>query len=577
MKLLKLLSRQGGISDTVFSTPTLGCAGTFLLRVRARACHSILRLDGCLKTRDHFLDLAQVSLTSAERAEQAKYTGHLIYNSFHGNNNTVPPPVSGVPPPQPGIDSSSIDTRMMEGAGEGAKLSSVRRTFLLYTLFDLGLMFILWVIYTQLIGEQGYKAFKEQVQQYNFKTSLFDCVMLSAYRVTILLLTYGLFRSSKCYMVAFCTAVTCVMLITKIFIFDFDGTRSRNNPLSYCLIIISFVISWSETWFVDFKMIPYEIKMRNKIASRFAPGYGSTFIGAGRSRADDLRSIMTEDNTFYSPLDSPEGSDTEEDGTRRSSSRQHRSPQASCLGPAFGIRQDPLGVEDLLTVDTIKAVEDNDYIKLARHCFEVLWTYLQSPESEWKLEKGTSVEEGLVHSKRVKGIGKIFRLKCYIDMPQQELYDYINTKPEEQSDWNTTVKECRVLQVVDGHTDILYIVSNEQGGGAIQSRDFVTMRNWGQRDGIFLSSGMSVKHPDMPPQKSYIRGQNGMGGYVFAVHPEDPDKTLFYWFMNTDIKGWFPQKLIDANLASVVVNFHHDLAKQVEKLKQDKLHQAAPT
>lgn len=482
-------------------------------------------------------DLAQVSLTSAERAEQAKYTGHLIYNSIHGNNNLAPPPVPAnplIPPILPGVDSSS-DTQAMSGLEEDGKMSSVRRTFCLYALFDLGLMFILWVIYTQLIGQPGYEAFEDQVHRYNFKTSLFDTVMLSAVRITILLLAYGLYRLSRCWVVGFCTALTCGFLIAKIFIFDFEGTKSNNNPLSYCLIIISFVLSWSETWFVDFKMLPAEHKMKSRAVDKYVRGYGS--FGGGRGlRSDDLRSIMTEDNTFYSPLDSPEGSDTEENTGGRRLSRQQRSSQ------------------------------DNDYIRLARHSVEVLWAYLHSPETEWKLEKGTSVEEGMVHSKKVQGVGKVFRLKCSIDIPRRDLYDYINTKPEEQTDWNATVKECRVLQVVDEHSDILYIVSNELGGGTIQSRDFISLRSWVEKDGILLSAGMSVKHPDMPPQKSYIRAHNGIGGYCYEVHPADPNKTLFTWFMNTDIKGWFPQKLIDANLASVLVDFQRDITKQAKKL-----------
>ncbi|GFR84251.1 StAR-related lipid transfer protein 3 [Elysia marginata] len=451
-------------------------------------------------------DLAQVSLTSAERAEQAKYSGHLIYNSIHGNNNVVPPPAAATnppPPPLPQVGSSS-ETPAMDGLEEDGKMSSVRRTFCLYTLFDLGLMFILWVIYTQLIGEPGYKAFEDQ--------------MLSAVRMTILLLAYGLYRLSRCWVVGF------------------EGTKSNNNPLSYCLIIISFVLSWSETWFVDFKILPTERKMKFKAIDKYGRGYGS-FAGGRGLRSDDLRSIMTEDNTFYSPLDSPDG--------YTFSGRSRDKYECQLLSQAEGT--------------------DNDYIRLAKHSVEVLWTYLRSPETEWKLEKGTSVEEGLVHSKKVQGVGKVFRLKCYIDIPRQELYDYINTKPEEQTDWNATVKECRVLQVVDDHSDILYIVSNELGGGAIQSRDFVSLRSWVEKNGILLSAGMSVKHPDMPTQKNYIRGLDSSVGRGLAPWPRgrrfEPQPSTVQ-----PLLGWFPQKLIDANLASVLVDFHRDITKQAKKL-----------
>ena len=39
---------------------------------------------------------------------------------------------------------------------------------------------------------------------------------------------------------------------------QFGGTASSRNPLSYCLLIISFVLAWVETWFMDFKVLPWE-------------------------------------------------------------------------------------------------------------------------------------------------------------------------------------------------------------------------------------------------------------------------------------------------------------------------------
>ena len=43
------------------------------------------------------------------------------------------------------------------------------------------------------------------------------------------------------------------------------GDSSR-NPLSYVLLIISFVLAWVETWFLDFKVLPWERKELQKLA-----------------------------------------------------------------------------------------------------------------------------------------------------------------------------------------------------------------------------------------------------------------------------------------------------------------------
>ena len=42
--------------------------------------------------------------------------------------------------------------------------------------------------------------------------------------------------------------------------------ESSRNPLSYVLLIISFVLAWVETWFLDFKVLPWERKELQKLA-----------------------------------------------------------------------------------------------------------------------------------------------------------------------------------------------------------------------------------------------------------------------------------------------------------------------
>ncbi|KAH9524307.1 StAR- lipid transfer protein 3 [Bulinus truncatus] len=488
-----------------------------------------------------------VRSSDAVREQQAKEAGHLIYSSTHSEENTtvtLPSNLSSTRMPPPVSDAWSYSL------GQG-RMSTVRRTFCLLVLFDLILTFILWVIYTQLIGQQGYQAFDEQVLKYDFKSSLFDSVMLAAYRFTLLLLAYALFRIRHWWMIAVCTATTCAVLIAKIFIFDFEGTKSSNNPLSYCLIIISFVLAWAETWFMDFKVLPQEQKalerLRQSGISNYGPNYGSIYVPIRPSgRPDDMRSLLTEDATFYSPVESPAESDEEEvpQGANGGQPSAYVSAQSSR----------PL------------TRQENEYIKLAKHSWDVLWTYVSSPDSDWNLETGVDETTGVVHSKKVRSVGKVFRLKGVVDLPAKQLYEDMTFKPELQSTWNKAIKECRVLQVVDDHTDILYNIAAEIAGGVITSRDFVSLRTWGQRDGLYIGAGMAVTHPDMPPQKNYVRGTNGAGGWVYEIHPKDAQKTLFYWYMNTDIKGWFPQALIDANMAKVLMDFLQDLRKHVKDI-----------
>ncbi|XP_035825874.1 stAR-related lipid transfer protein 3-like [Aplysia californica] len=124
--------------------------------------------------------------------------------------------------------------------------------------------------------------------------------------------------------------------------------------------------------------------------------------------------------------------------------------------------------------------------------------------------------------------------------------------------------------MVDDNTDILYNIAAEVAGGVITSRDFVSLRTWGQREGMYISAGMGVNHPDKPPQKAYVRGKNGVGGWVYKPVEGEPNKCLFLWFMNTDIGGWFPQRLIDVNMAKVLMDFNRDLQAHVRELKSSR-------
>lgn len=65
------------------------------------------------------------------------------------------------------------------------------------------------------------------------------------------------------------------------------------------------------------------------------------------------------------------------------------------------------------------------------------------------------------------------------------------------------------LQPIDSHTDVSYQVSAEAVGGAISTRDFVNVRHWGHvdegDDRVYVSAGVSVTHPAMPPQPKRVR------------------------------------------------------------------------
>nr|WEY07736.1 sex hormone synthesis StAR3 [Sinohyriopsis cumingii] len=421
---------------------------------------------------------------------------------------------------------------------DNGRMTSVRRTFCLFVAFDLILTFILWVIYTQLIGDNPiWSAFNKQVAQYNFKTSLFDTVMIAAARFTFLILGYALFRLRHWWVISITTTMTCVYLLGKCFLFEFNGQFfGGKNPLSYVLLIVCFVIAWLETWFLDFKVIPHEKKLLRNVSS-----YDSERDPLLHNY-NTYESTATNDNgEFYSPQATPEGSDDE---------TERKEPSSTSHGHSR---------------------KEGDLLKLVHEAWDAAWE-LFTVRDGWKLEGGKNVHEGIVQSTYIKKYGrKVFRLQGIIDYPPKMLWEEMIQGLGDSPKWNPTAIECRTLQVLEDNIDVQYNVSAEALGGLISARDFISVRKWGYREGSFVSIGCGCTHPDMPPQKKYVRGDNGPGGWMFQPIENEPDRCLFTWLVNTNLKGWLPHAVVDQGFSSVLMEYLKILRGHIEDVKQSKL------
>lgn len=87
---------------------------------------------------------------------------------------------------------------------------------------------------------------------------------------------YGMLQIDHWFVVAITTTVSCGFLITKVFYFEWPASQ---QPFEVFLIIIAFVISWFEAWFLDSRMIPQE-------------EYSRTVTQGELIRSDDLPSCI---------------------------------------------------------------------------------------------------------------------------------------------------------------------------------------------------------------------------------------------------------------------------------------------
>eukprot|EP00091_Calanus_sinicus_P004103 TRINITY_DN14307_c0_g1_i1.p1 TRINITY_DN14307_c0_g1~~TRINITY_DN14307_c0_g1_i1.p1 ORF type:complete len:101 (-),score=31.29 TRINITY_DN14307_c0_g1_i1:92-394(-) len=59
----------------------------------------------------------------------------------------------------------------------------------------------------------------------------------------------------------------------------------------------------------------------------------------------------------------------------------------------------------------------------------------------------------------------------------------------------------------------------------------------------------------MPPQPKKVRGENGPGCWAMRPVDGDPNMCLFQWLLDTDLKGWIPQSIIDKALSGAQFDY----------------------
>ncbi|ROT75996.1 StAR-related lipid transfer protein 3 [Penaeus vannamei] len=225
-------------------------------------------------------------------------------------------------------------------------------------------------------------------------------------------------------------------------------------------------------------------------------------------RVRDYLSHYTETvGDFYSPMESPLGSDDDDDGFTRTDYRK-------------------LSPEE-------KQMQASGYDALQK-----AWETVNSPG--WKVEKETSHGDTVSSKVGPKG-SKIYKLVGMVEVEPKTLFNEMLFNFENIPTWNKAITLGRVVQTIDSCTDVVYQVAAEGPGGVVSARDFVNVRHWKKIGDCWVSANVSVVHKDEPPQKSIVRGENGPGCWVFSPVAGAPKKCSFQWLLDTDLKGWIPQ------------------------------------
>ncbi|GAB1600081.1 steroidogenic acute regulatory protein-like isoform X1 [Argonauta hians] len=443
----------------------------------------------------------------------------------------------------PATSMSNFATTSVEAevgaVGPDGRMSPVRRTFCLIATFDLIFTIVIWIIYTQILNMSGsaWNNFRKEVLDYDIHYSMFDVVMSAAVRFVLLILAYALFRIQHWWTVAITTFLTCVFLIAKCLVFQFS---SAPNSLTYALFLVSFVICWIETWFLDFKVLPQE---KRHLLRSLIPAVSERTPLLRGDNIDNPDTISTADE-FHSPIDSPASSDDE---------------SIVCNN------------KGLMRAQTIYNTTPMDlsYMQLGKDSWEQVYAFFKS-ENDWQFQCGKDASEGCVLSKKTPAGTKIFFLQAVLNINPKELWEDMVYRSEDLPNWNPTVLESKLIKPLSDTCDISYYVAAPGAKGLVKSRDFVVVRKWGKRKNLYFSVGMSVNYPDLPPVDKLVRGENYAGGYLMEQIGSDPNKCKFYWLCNTNLKGLLPQKLVDSALGGTQLDYLKHLRLHIEQLRQSK-------
>ncbi|KAK2536223.1 Stard3 [Columba guinea] len=389
-------------------------------------------------------------------------------------------------------------------------ISDVRRTFCLFVTFDLLFISLLWII--ELNTKDGIqKNLRNEIIEYRFRTSFFDIFVLAFFRFFVLLLAYAVVRLRHWWVIAVTTLVSSAFLIVKVILSEL----LTKGAFGYLLPIVSFVIAWLETWFLDFKVLTQEAEEeRWYLAAQAAASRGPLLYPGALSEGQ-----------FYSP---PE------------------SFAAFCLLETLTFRRETRWWTQL----------EKEYIRQGKDAMEVVDQIL-AQEENWKFEKNNASDFGdVVYTFEIPFHGKTFILKAFLQCSAETVYQEVILQPEKMILWNRTVAACQILQRVEDNTIVSYDVAAGAAGGVVSPRDFVNVRRIERRRDRYVSSGMSTTHSLKPPLSKYVRGENGPGGFIVLKCPSNPRVCTFIWILNTDLKS----------LAATMFEFAFHLRQRVAEL-----------
>ncbi|NXI59616.1 STAR3 protein, partial [Chloroceryle aenea] len=375
-------------------------------------------------------------------------------------------------------------------------ISDVRRTFCLFVTFDLLFISLLWII--ELNTKDGIqKNLETEIIKYKFKTSFFDIFVLAFFRFFVLLLAYAVVRLRHWWVIAVTTLVSSAFLIVKVILSEL----LTKGAFGYLLPIVSFVIAWLETWFLDFKVLTQEAEEERCWTL-------CLWLSVLRSGLRPFRRGLLVSHTRAGPWWSDNESDEEGAGRKALTAQAGRLLRPQSL-PQTGA----ISFADVNTAFLFLSQDFGD----------------------------------VVYSFEIPFHGKTFILKAFLQCSAETVYQEVILQPEKMILWNRTVAACQVRGPdKDGLiTGAPWSGELELPGPtpAVGGAQALLEPSW-----IRGAEALNLRRSSVRPERSALascvpvpiqkpeRGENGPGGFIVLKCPSNPRVCTFIWILNTDLK-----------------------------------------
>ncbi|KAL3309644.1 StAR- lipid transfer protein 3 [Cichlidogyrus casuarinus] len=415
----------------------------------------------------------------------------------------------------------NLAASVIEGTTDEKKSSPVRRTFLLFTVIDLIIVFIFWILFLKITSKDDdlRKAIINDIEHLNFYHSMFDNIII--------------------------TGGTTLYLVVKVSLFKFKESSTIDNGyvLAYTLLIIHLIIPWIETIFLECRVFPQE-----KAAQEVFNALDETRSMSNQRACKSRR--LAPSNYCVSIYGSPSASIADGINNERDTDQE---------------LDEPVGVD-------VAAL-----LSMGHRIYGSALTLLDDSAWHMSLDKLLAAPDRLmVQMANIKGYKcKLFRidgiLKASPLVTLREIVDGVDTSAA----WNPLLDSANRLQLFrEQSMDIVHTIVADQIKGLVKSRDFVILRKWGARNGggYFISSS-SVDHPKCPPRADRIRAHQHISSTTLIPLDSDfeasgtPTYTHFTMIVCNDLGGWIPPRVIDQATSGTLESFFRNLQQHISNYR----------